>query len=108
MKPLSLLLYFKNNLKSVLPVFVSIAVAVFLVYFYALLSATFIKMENVATFDLMNKYNVAYTSDSKPLPASFLKNVKEADGSGVDRCTDESFRPAIFQRRIGQCIDANI
>ena len=83
MKPLSPLLYFKSNIKSALPVFVSIAVGVFLVYFYALLSATFIKMENVATFNLMNKYNVAYTSDSKPLPASFLKNVKEADGSGA-------------------------
>lgn len=83
MKPLSPLPYFKSNLKSALPIFVSIAVGVFLVCFYALFSATFVKMENVATFDLMKKYTIAYTSDSKPLPASFLKNVREADGSGA-------------------------
>ncbi|MFA9380003.1 MAG: FtsX-like permease family protein [Acetanaerobacterium sp.] len=83
MKPLSPLLYFKRCLKSALPVFISIAVGVFLVYIYALFSATFVKMEDVATFDLMKKYNIAYTSDSQPLPASFLQNVKDADGSGV-------------------------
>lgn len=83
MKPLSPLVYFKSNKKSMLPIFLSIAVGVFLVYFYALLSATFVKMENIATFDVMKKYNVAYTSDNKPLPESLLNNVKGADGSGV-------------------------
>jgi putative ABC transport system permease protein len=83
MKPLSPILYFKSNLKSALPIFVSISVGVFLVYFYALFSATSIKMINVASFDLVKKYNIAYTSDSKSLSTSFLKKVKEADGSGV-------------------------
>ena len=83
MRPLSPLVYFKSNTKSVLPIFISIAVGVILVYFYALLSATFAKMENVATFDVMNKHNAAYTSDNKPLPGSFYKKVKKTGGKGM-------------------------
>lgn len=83
MKPLSPLLFLKGNLKSALPIFVSVAVGVFLVYFYALFGATSIKMINVASFDLVEKYNITYTDDNKPLPASFLRKIKEADGGGI-------------------------
>lgn len=83
MRPLSPLVYFKSNKKSVLPIFISIAVGVFLVYFYALLSATFVKMENVSTFDVMKKYNVAYASDNKPLPDTFINKVKKTGSNGV-------------------------
>lgn len=40
MKPLNAFLYLKNNFKKVLPIYLSLLVGVFMIYFYSLFSAT--------------------------------------------------------------------
>ena len=81
MKPLNAFLYLRNNFKKVLPVFLSLVVGVFIIYFYSLFSATTEKMMSVASTDLMDKYNIVYTDDGSPLPVNFmekLNNTKDA------------------------------
>lgn len=82
MKPLNAFLYLKNNFKKVLPIYLSLLVGVFMIYFYSLFSATTEKMMSVASTDVMNKYNIVYTDDDSPLPLNFheqLNSMKEAD-----------------------------
>ena len=60
MKPLNPFFYFKRNMKKTLPIFVSVAVGVLMIYIFSLFAATTKKMVEVATFDLTDKYNIVY------------------------------------------------
>jgi len=73
MKPLNPLLYIKNNFKSVMSIFFSMTLGVFLIYIFSLFSATTTKMVSVASFDLMDKYNIAYVDNNTILPDQFLR-----------------------------------
>ncbi len=81
MKPLNPFLYLKNNFKSVLPIFLSLTIGVFFIYIFALFSATTDKMIRVASFDVMEKYNIVYTDDNTFLPHSLLEQIKSAGDS---------------------------
>jgi putative ABC transport system permease protein len=83
MKPLNPLLYLKNNFKSALPIFLSLTIGVFFIYIFALFSATTDKMIRVASFDVMEKYNVAYTNDDSALPHLFLEELKSINESDM-------------------------
>lgn len=73
MKPLSPLLYIKNNIKNVLPIFISMTIGVSMIYIFSLFSETTIKMITSVSFDIVDKYNIAYTSNDNPLPVPYLK-----------------------------------
>lgn len=75
MKPLSPLLYVKNNFKNVLPIFISMIIGVFLIYFFSLFSATTTKMLHVAAFDIMDQYNVSYVTTDGNLPDNFRNQI---------------------------------
>lgn len=77
MKPLSSLLYIKNNFKSVLPIFISMMIGVFLIYIFSLFGATTTKMLQVASFDIMDKYNISYGQKEETLTKEFIKEVSE-------------------------------
>ncbi len=77
MKPLNPLSYLKRNVTKTLPIVVSVAVGVLLIYIFSLFTATTNKMVKVATFDLTDNYNIAYTKDGTSLPQSFLNELKE-------------------------------
>lgn len=84
MKPLNPLTYFKQNLKKTLPIFVSVAAGVLLIYMFALFSATTNRMVEVATFDFTDKYNIVYTKDDTSLPQSFGDDLEAmGNGSGI-------------------------
>lgn len=76
MKPLNALQYIKNNFKSVLPIFVSLTIGVVLIYVFSLFSATTTKMVSVASFDIMEKYNIVYTQNDTTLPNLFLEELE--------------------------------
>jgi len=78
MKPLNPFTYLKNNPKKMLPVFLSVAIGVLLVYIFSLFSATTNKMVSVATFDITDKYNIVYTKDDTVLPQDFLDEIDNA------------------------------
>lgn len=75
MKPLSPLLYVKNNFKNVLPIFISMIIGVFLIYFFSLFSATTTKMLHVASFNIMEQYNVSYITKDGTLPDDFREQI---------------------------------
>ncbi len=81
MKPLNPFVYLKSNFKTVLPVFLSLAAGVFFIYIFAIFSATTDKMIQVASFDVVEKYNIVYTEDNNVLPHSFLEQIKSVAGS---------------------------
>ena len=81
MKPLNPFLYMKHNFKSVLPTFLSLTIGVFFIYIFALFSATTNKMIQVASFDVMEKYNIVYTDDNTFLPHSLPEQIKSVTGS---------------------------
>lgn len=75
MKPLSPVLYIKKNFKSVVPMLFSMMIGVFLIYFFSLFSATTSKMLHVASFDIMDKYNISYIQREGTLPNEFIMEV---------------------------------
>ncbi len=81
MKPLNPFLYLKHNFKNVLPIFLSLTIGVFFIYIFALFSASTNKMVQVASFDVMKKYNIVYTDDNTFLPNSLQKQIKSTKGS---------------------------
>lgn len=83
MKPLNPFSYLKRNVKKTLPIFVSVAVGVLLIYIFALFAATTNKMVEVATFDMTDKYNIVYTKDGTSLPQSFFDELEDAQTGGV-------------------------
>lgn len=83
MNPVNPFFYIKRNTQKTLPIFFSVAIGVFLVYIFALFSATTNKMIGAATFDLVEKYNIAYTKNNSALPESFLKALQDLQISDV-------------------------
>lgn len=83
MNPLNPFFYIKRNTKKTLPIFFSVAIGVFLIYIFSLFSATTNKMVSVATFDLVDKYNIVYTKNNIVLPKSFLDALQDAQISDV-------------------------
>ncbi len=83
MKPLNPFFYFKRNMKKTLPIFVSVAVGVLMIYIFSLFAATTKKMVEVATFDLTDKYNIVYTKDGTDLPQSFFDELGSAQNRSV-------------------------
>lgn len=83
MNPLNPFFYIKRNTKKMLPIFFSVAIGVFLIYIFALYSATTNKMVSVATFDVADKYNIVYTKNDIALPKSFLNVLQDAQISDV-------------------------
>lgn len=77
MKPLSPLLYLKNNLKTALTVFCAMAIGVFLVSFYGLFSATTTDATLNSTLNLLKTNTEVYSTDDTPLPATFLQKLEE-------------------------------
>lgn len=80
MKPLNPFVYLKSNSKTVLPIFLSLTIGVFFIYIFAIFSATTNKMIRVASFDVMEKYNIVYTDDNTFLPHSLLEQIKSVEG----------------------------
>lgn len=76
MKPLNPLCYIRNNIKKALPIFLSVALGVFLVYLFSIFSATTNRMIQVASLDVTKHYNIIYTKDNTELPTSFLKRLE--------------------------------
>jgi len=83
MKPLNPFSYLKSNVKKTLPIFVSEAVGVLLIYIFALFAATTNKMVEIATFDVTDKYNIVYTKDGTNLPQSFLNELEDLQDVSV-------------------------
>lgn len=77
MKPLSPLLYLKNNVKSALTVFFAMVIGVFLVSFYGLFSATTTEASLDGTLNLMKTGTEVYSTDNTVLPAAFLQKLDE-------------------------------
>ncbi len=83
MNPLNPFFYIQRNTKKALPIFFSVTISVFLIYIFSLFSTTTNKMVSVATFDLVEKYNIVYTKNNIVLPQSFLNVLQDAQISDV-------------------------
>ncbi|MFT9078330.1 ABC transporter permease [Ethanoligenens sp.] len=75
MKPLSPLLYLKNNAKTALTIFFAMAICVFLVNFYGLFSATTTDTTLNGSLNLMKTCTEVYSTNDVALPPAFLQKL---------------------------------
>lgn len=78
MKPLATLNYTKNNLIKVLPVFISMTVGVFLVYFISLVGRSSVDTMDIAKYKILQSYTFVYTNTEKALPEEIVEKIKNS------------------------------
>jgi putative ABC transport system permease protein len=78
MKPLATLNYTKNNLIKALPIFISMMVGVFLVYFISLVGKNSVDTMDITKYKFLDSYIFVHTDNGTSLPEDIVEKVKNS------------------------------
>ena len=77
MKPLSAWNYYKNNKKKVLPIMISIAIGIFLLYFMYIIGNSVISTAEAGALEALEHYTLFYSSEEKGIDEESLNNIRQ-------------------------------
>ena len=81
MRPLSPLKYILANIKKVLITIITVAIGVFVVYFYSLISATTEELVDLTGGNVVENHSIVYSKSNVEIPKTIIEDLKSSSNT---------------------------